>query len=67
MNIFSLDNKDKLTYSNWIQGKPNHIQSNVDKCTIMKWRTDTSYHGAYRVGQWSNTHCTREGFVGNSK
>ena len=58
--LFSLDNKDKLTYANWIYGKPNHIQTNVDKCTIMKWRTDTSYHGAYRVGQWENTHCTRE-------
>lgn len=55
---FSLDNKDKLTYANWMYGKPNHIQSNVDKCTIMKWRTDTTYHGGYSVGQWENTHCT---------
>mgnify|MGYP000068845341 CR=1 FL=1 len=38
-------------------GKPNHVTTNQDKCVIMKWRTEKSYHGAAELGQWENINC----------
>ena len=54
-----MDNKDKLTYDHWAPGKPNHMTGNVDKCTVMNWRSESSYHGSYSVGSWENVACTR--------
>ena len=55
---FSMDNKEKLTYSNWMQGKPNHATTNQEKCVVMKWRTEKYYHGTTEAGQWENKMCT---------
>ena len=56
----SLDNRERLTYSNWMPGKPNHLQSNVDKCVAMKWYSDFSYHGNFKVGEWENKPYTQK-------
>ena len=54
--ITSLDDKGRLTYDNWVYGKPNHVTSTLDKCVSMKWRTDSTYHGTTRLGEWENIH-----------
>ena len=41
-------------------GKPNHLQSNVDKCVAMKWYSDFSYHGNFKVGEWENKPYTQK-------
>ena len=56
--MLSLDNKDKLRYANWMPGSPSHMTSNQNKCGIMKWRSESNYHDATKVGQWTNTHCS---------
>lgn len=52
--LLRLDNRERLTYSNWAYGKPVH-GSNVNQCAAMKWRTEHSYHGAV-LGEWDNFH-----------
>jgi len=48
-SYFSLDNKDRLTYSNWAPGSPEHVQASEEKCGIIKWRSEFGID-QYRLG-----------------
>ena len=64
-------NKDRLTYSNWILGRPNDQEKCTNdkkhnKGTSMKWRTEYIYN-SYSLGEWVNTNVTGDCFDRASK
>ena len=56
-NYFANVDKTRLYYSNWVAGKPNHLEQGIENCVEMKWSPEWSFNGGAEVGQWENRDC----------